>query len=225
MSFEKVTSAEWQKFVAQRAQDLPDQTVAEALGKFQLVPGGPQDETVDASIHHGNLTIDGDLALPSWVTVVDGDLDVTDKVSTKIEGGDGHVTLVVFGNLTCASIDHDWASIIFVTGNVIVKDWVFASREDSAFVIGGDFKTPIFIGADIWVSVGGAVEMEYGYGYAVNLASFADAYGAPQTYPRHGWRELVFKLGFGQGRIRDEEQLLEVLEERLHITGSLLRSA
>ncbi|MFB9952871.1 hypothetical protein ACFFP0_28845, partial [Rhizobium puerariae] len=144
---------------------------------------------------------------------------------TKIEGGDGHVTLVVFGNLTCSSIDHDWASTIFVTGNVLVKDWVFASREDSALVIGGDFKTPIFIGADIWVSVGGAVEMEYGYGYAVNLASFADAYGAPQIHPRHGWRELVLKLGFGQGRIRDEEQLLEALEERLRTAGSLLRSA
>ncbi|MBP2509139.1 hypothetical protein J2855_002785 [Agrobacterium tumefaciens] len=224
MSFEKVTSAEWQKFVTRRAQDLPDQTVAEALGRFQLVPGGPQDEAADANTHHGSLTIDGDLALPSCVTVVDGDLDVTGKVSTKIEGGDGHVTLVVFGNLTCGSIDHDWASIIFVTGNVIVRDWVFASREDSALVIGGDFKTPIFIGADIWVSVGGAVEMEYGYGYAVNLASFADAYGAPHIHPQHGWRELVLKLGFAQGRIRDEEQLLEALEERLHATGSLLRS-
>ncbi|WP_433762907.1 hypothetical protein [Brucella anthropi] len=225
MPFEKVTSAEWQKFVTRRAQDLPDQTVAEALGRFPLVPGGPQDETVDACIHHGNLTIDGDLALPSWVTVVDGDLDVTGKVSTMIEAGDGHVTLVVFGNLTCGSIDHAWTSIIFVTGNVIVKDWVFASREDSALVIGGDFVTPIFIGADIWVSVGGSVEMEYGYGYAVNLDSFADAYGAPQIHPRHGWRELVLKLGLGQGRIQEEEQLLEVLEERLHATGSLLRSA
>lgn len=225
MSFESVTSAEWLKFVMQRSQELPDHTVAEVLSRFQLVPGGPQNETADASVHHGNLTIDGDLILSSWITVIDGDLHVSGKLSTVIEGGDGHVTLVVFGDLKCGSIDHDWASIIFVTGDAIVRDWVFASREDSALVIGGDFKTPIFIGGDIWVSVGGSVEMEYGYGYAVDLASFADAYGAPQIHPQHGWRELVSKLGFEQGRIGDEEQLLELLEERLRTAGSLLGPA
>lgn len=222
MPFESVTSAEWQKFVMQRAEKLSERAVAEALSRFQLVPGGPQDHNADANIHHGNLTTDGDLILSSWITVIDGDLHVSGKLSTLIEGGDGHVTLVVFGDLKCGSIDHDWASIIFVTGDAIVRDWVFAAREDSAFVIGGDFKTPIFIGADIWVSVGGSVEMEYGYGYAVELASFADAYGARQIHPQHGWRELALKLGLGQGRIR-EEQLLELLEERLQTTGSLLR--
>lgn len=217
-----VTSAEWQEFVTQRSRKLPDPTVAEALLRFQLVPGGPQNETADACIHCGDLTIDGDFVPSSWITVIDGNLHVSGKVSTCIEGGDGHVTLVVFGDLKCGSIDNDWASIIFVTGDAIVRDWVFASREDSSMVVGGDFRTPIFIGADIWVSVGGSVEMEYGYGYAVALARFADAYGAPQVRPTYGWRELVMKLGLGQGRIR-EEQLMELLEERLRTTGSLLR--
>ena len=43
-----------------------------------------------------------------------------------------------------------------------------------------------------------------------------------QRWPTYGWRELAMKLGLGQGRIR-EEQLMELLEERLRTTGSLLR--
>ena len=217
-----VTSAEWQDFVTRRSKELPDPAVAKALSRFQLVPGGPQTETADAYIHRGDLEIDGDFVPSSWITVIDGNLRVSGKVSTRIEGGDGYVTLVVFGDLNCGSIDNDWASIIFVTGDAVVREWVFASREDSSMVIGGDFRTPIFIGADIWVSVGGSVEMEYGYGYAVALAWFADTYGAAQIQPTYGWRELAMKLGLGQGRIR-EEQLVELLEERLRTTGSLLR--
>lgn len=222
MHLSSVTSAEWQKFVVRRSQELPNPAVAEALLRFQLVPGGPQNETADACIHRGDLNIDGDFAPPSWITVIDGDLHVSGKVSTCIEGGDGHVTLVVFGDLKCDSVDNDWASIIFVTGDAIAREWFFASREDSSMVVGGDFRTPIFIGADIWTSVGGSVEMEYGYGYAVALAWFADAYGAPRIQPTFGWRELAMKLGLGQGRIR-EEQLMELLEERLQTTGSLFR--
>lgn len=138
-----VTSAEWQDFVTNRSKELSDPAVTEALLRFQLVPGGPQNETADACIHRGDLTIDGDFVPSSWITVIDGNLHVSGKVSTCIEGGDGHVTLVVFGDLKCGSIDNDWASIIFVTGDAIVRDWVFASREDSSMVVGGDFRTPI----------------------------------------------------------------------------------
>lgn len=222
MSFTSVTSAEWQAFVMQRSEELTDRALADAISRFELIPGGPQNEKSDANIRRGNLTVDGDFTPSSWITVIDGNLEVRGKLSTRIEGGDGHATLVVFGNLKCGSIDNDWASIIFVTGDAIVSDWVFASREDSSMVIGGDFKTPIFIGGDIWVSVGGSAEMEYGYGYAVNLTYFADAYGAPQIQPRNGWRELAFRLGLGQGRIR-EDQLMQLLEERMRTAGNLLR--
>ena len=221
-AFEQCNVSGGQKFVVRRSQELPNPAVTEALLRFQLVPGGPQNETADACIHCGDLNIDGDFAPPSWIAVIDGDLHVSGKVSTWIEGGDGHVTLVVFGDLKCGSVNNDWASIIFVSGDAIAREWVFASREDSSMVVGGDFRTPIFIGVDIWVSVGGSVEMEYGYGYAVALAWFADAYGAPQIQPTFGWRELAMKLGLGQGRIR-EEQLIELLEERLQTTGSLFR--
>lgn len=148
MHLSSVTSAEWQKFVVRRSQELPNPAVTEALLRFQLVPGGPQNETADACIHCGDLNIDGDFAPPSWIAVIDGDLHVSGKVSTWIEGGDGHVTLVVFGDLKCGSVNNDWASNIFVSGDAIAREWVFASREDSSMVVGGDFRTPIFIGAD-----------------------------------------------------------------------------
>ncbi len=214
------TSADWQEFVSQRAKKLADPVLADALARFQLVPGGAQSEVADAWVYTGDIEIEGDFIPSSWLTVIDGDLTVTGRVSTRIDGGDGNVTLVVFGNLKCAQLDNDWASIIFVTGDSTATEWVFAAREDSSMVVGGNFKTPIFIGADIWVSVGGSVEMDYGYGYAVALEWFADAYGAPQIEPTASWRELTLKLGLGRGRL-NEEELMPLLEERLYTTGNL----
>ena len=223
MSFDPLTPAEWQAFVAKRAAQLPDRTLADALMQFQLLPRGPYADQTSATVHRGDLTIDGNFAPPSQVIVVDGDVTVSGTLSTvdRENGGDGQITLVIFGDVRCGSIDHDWGSILFVTGDAIVADWVYTAREDAAFVVGGDFRTPIFIGADIWAAVGGTVEMDYGYGYAVELAWFADAYGAPQILPKHGWRELALKLGIGRSGAPDTEHFLDLLEARLRETGSL----
>ncbi|WP_420139452.1 hypothetical protein [Sphingomonas sp.] len=223
MPFDSLTPAEWQDFVAGRAAQLADRPPAEALMRFELLPRGPYADQTGATVYRGDLTIDGNFTPPSQVIVIDGDVNVSGTLSTvdRDNGGDGQITLVIFGDVRCGSIDHDWGSILFVTGDMIVADWVFTAREDSAFVVGGDLRTPIFIGGDIWAAVGGAVEMEYGYGYAVGLKWCADAYGAPQILPAHGWRELALKLGIGRSAASDTAQFLDVIEARLRETGTL----
>lgn len=219
MPFQKVTPDAWKTVVADLAAGMTDRAVADALMRFQLLPGGPYADQTTASVHRGNLTIDGDFFPPSQVVVIHGDLTVGGALRTGESDGDGQVTLVVFGNVRCRKVDHDWGSLLLVTGDLIAREWVFAAREDSALVIGGDFRTPIFVGADLWASVGGTVEMDWGYGYAVPLAWSADAYGAPRIEPRYGWRELAIKLGMGRNSIRDEESFLCSIETKLTAAG------
>lgn len=215
MPFQTVTPAEWKTIVADLAAGLTDRNVADTLMRYQLLPGGPYADQTTATVHRGDLTIDGDFLPPSQVVAVHGDLTIGGTLSTCEHGGDGQVTVIVFGDVRCSRVDHDWGSILFVTGDLIVREWVFAAREDSALTIGGDFRTPIFVGADLWASAGGTIEMDYGYGYAVELAWAGDAYGAPQIEPKHGWRELDRKLGMGRDSIKDEENFLTSIEARL----------
>lgn len=215
MPFQTVTPDAWKAIVADLAAQMIDREVANALLRFQLLPAGPYADQTTATVHQGSLTIDGDFLPTSQIVIIHGDLTVGGTVRTSESDGDGQVTLVVFGNVRCGRVDHDWGSILFVTGDLIAREWVFAAREDSALAIGGDFRTPIFVGADLWASVGGGIEMEWGYGYAVPLAWSADAYGAPRIEPRHGWRELALKLGIGGNSIRDEESFLCSIEPKL----------
>ncbi|TGE87461.1 hypothetical protein C9418_18960 [Rhizobium sp. SEMIA 4032] len=57
--------------------------------------------------------------------------------------------------------------------------------------------------------------MEYGYGYAVALARFADAYGAPQVRPTYGWREQHNLLSFNERvrRIASREDVAQNLSQ------------
>lgn len=215
MPFQTVTPDAWKMIVADLAAGMTDREVADVLMRFQLLPVGPYADQATATVHRGSLTIDGDFLAPSKVVVIHGDLTISGTLRTGERDGDGQVTLVVFGNVRSDRVDHDWGSILFVTGDLIAREWVFAAREDSALTVGGDFRTRIFVGADLWASVGGSIEMDYGYGYAVPLAWFADAYGAPRTEPRCGWRELAIKLGMGRNSIRDEESFLRSIEARL----------
>ncbi|HWU81696.1 MAG TPA: hypothetical protein VN158_16720 [Caulobacter sp.] len=181
---------------------------------------------LSAGFYDGDLAIEGDFTPPTLVSVVDGDLRVSGKLSTEsVDGMDGHATLIVFGDLRCGGLVNDWASLLVVTGSLIADEWIFAAREDSALVVGGDLRTPIFVGADKWASVGGSAWMEDGYGYAVALASFDDASGAPQVHPRRSWENLVDRLGLDRERVREEHDLIRALEERLYETGGLTRAA
>ncbi|MFV0384915.1 hypothetical protein, partial [Paracoccus sp. (in: a-proteobacteria)] len=170
MSWQTESVAAWQESVLDLADMKGSDLLSGVIHKMQLVPAIDESGTFSAAVHHGALVASDDFVQPALMTAIDGDLTVAGMVTTEgVEGGDGNATLVVFGDLHCRSLVNDWASIVIVTGDCIVEDWVFAAREDSAFIVGGAFRTPIFVGADIWVSVGGVVEIETGDGYAVAL--------------------------------------------------------
>lgn len=93
-------------------------------------------------------------------------------------------------------------------------------REDSALIIGGDFTTDLFIGADLGVTVGGRVDVACGYGYFTPLANEADEIARP-FYPRDDIGELAKRLGVAGDADTVAESLTEILDARLYKTGHI----
>ncbi|WP_337268808.1 hypothetical protein [Oryzifoliimicrobium ureilyticus] len=223
MTWRQLDVETWQERVSAESKGMANRQIAGILERFSLVPSGFPEGEISAAVHEGPLAVSGDFTPPTQLCAVLGDLTVTGKLSTEaVDGADGNATLIVFGDLDCASLVNDWASILVIAGDCRAYDWCFAAREDSAFIIGGDFTTPIFLGADIWASVGGLANMDYGYGYASSLASFSDTYDGKHTLPRKGPRELALKLGLGRQAALDEAELIEAIEQRLYATGSIM---
>lgn len=191
--------------------------------RLQLVPGGYPDDEVIAESHLGAFRCDQNYTPRLPLTVINGDLVVDGTVSTEgIAECDGNATLVVFGDLTCRSLVNDWASLIIVTGNCRVSDWVYAAREDSALIICGDFTTDMFIGADIGVAVGGRIDVGCGYGYFTPLPNEANNTARP-FHSRDDIGELAKRLGLAGDAGWVADHLTEILETRLYETGHILR--
>ncbi|QKJ92494.1 hypothetical protein [Agrobacterium pusense] len=223
MALEKVSAEEWIDQVKRRTVALPVH-LGDYIGRFQLTPAGLPLEDIDARYHVGDLRVDGNFRPESLITAVDGDLVVGGLISTQGgEGADGNATLIVFGDVRCKTLINEWGSIIIVTGDLIIDEWAYAGREDSSLVVGGNFRTPIYIGADIGVTVGGAVEADYAYGYATNFPELGQTYGASKTLENRSWREIAARLGLGR-EVMAEEGLMEALDMRVITTGSLLPS-
>jgi hypothetical protein len=220
MSWQTTTSRNWQAVVHAQAKALAHPQMAAMITGFQLVPAFAAHEDVPAAIHEGPLEVSGDFTPEALITVVLGDLTVGGQVSTQEAAGfDGNATLIVFGNLRCASLVNDWASIVMVTGDLEASSFVFTAREDSALVIGGDFTTPVFVGADIWANVGGTARMETGHGYALPLG-LADVDVSKVTEPASDWRAMAAQLQIAD--VSSEFAVEEALEDRLRRTGTLM---
>lgn len=223
MTWQRLAVDAWEEAVSDQSEHLANRQVANVLDRFSLLPDGADPVETSAGLHHGPLTIDGDFTPPTQLCAIYGDLTVRGKVTTEaVDGADGNATLIVFGDLRCTSLVNDWASILCISGHCLVEAWVFAAREDSSLIIGVTKSPPIFLGADIWASVGGTVSMDYGYGYAVDLSHLGEAFGVKPILPHKGPRELAMKLGLGRQAALDEMALIQALEERLYATGSIL---
>ncbi len=221
MALEAVSAGEWLERVKRRIATLPV-GLGDYVGRFELTPAGMPLDDIAAGFHAGELRVDGEFRPESLITVVDGDLLVEGLVSTQGgEDADGNATLIVFGDLRCKTLINDWASIIIVTGDLIVEDWIFAAREDSALLVGGDFKTPLFIGADIGVTVGGEIVADYAYGYATGVPTPGQTFGDSKAMDNRSWREIAARLGLGR-EVTAEEELMQAVDLRVMTTGSLL---
>lgn len=210
MSWSEVTTQDWLETVSDGIEQLGGR-VSRSLARFKLAPRGFEGA---GAIHDGPLLIDGDFTPPSQITAVFGDLEVNGRISLQgVDGADGDTTLLVLGRLTCATLVSDWASLILVSQDVNVSEWAMTSFEDSSFVVGGDFNTPLFIGYDIWVTVGGTARMKAGIGYARQM----DANGEEETdraiRPQLSEEETMRMLRMGED---------DWLEDRLHETGTIL---
>lgn len=215
MAWTKQPAADWDEWVSDTSDQLGNAAVNDAVERFDLLPALP-DEVLTGAVHEGPLKVAGDFTQPELVTAIDGDLTVDGRLSTQgVAGYDGNATLVVFGDLRCRALVNDWASVIIVTGDCHVADWCFAAREDSSFVVGGDFNTPVFVGSDIWVSVGGTASMGAGLGYALGLDD-----AGPPVRPAADWRGLRDRLKLPPDVT--EKNLVQYLEARLFKTGGLL---
>ena len=179
-------------------------------------------DDIDARSHAGDLQVKGDFRPESMITAVYGNLTVDGLVSTPGgEYADGNATLIVFGDVRCKTLINEWGSLIVVTGNLFVEDWVYAAREDSTLVVGKDFRTSVFIGADIGMTVGGEIEAECAYGYATGLPEPGQTYGASKVLENRSWREIAVRLGLGR-EVAAEEDLMQALDMRVITTGSVL---
>jgi len=165
MGWKRLPVEDWLEAVDGGIAEL-DPPAGPSIERFEL----RQELEGDAAIHEGSLRVEGDLILPSEMTAIMGDLEVGGCISTKgVNGADGNATLVVFGDVRCATLVNDWASLVLVSGDLSVRDWVYANAEDSSMVVGSGFTTPLFIGSDIWIAVGNDARMDAGLGYAVPL--------------------------------------------------------
>ena len=218
---EIVSAEEWLARVAQRTRALP-QKLAGTVDRFALTPSGMPLGDIEAGYKVGDLQVAGDFRPDSLITAVEGNLAVDGLVSTQGgEGADGNATLIVFGDLRCKTLINEWASIIIVTGDLIVEDWVYAGREDSALLVGEDFRTPIHIGADIGVTVGGTIAVDYAYGHATDMPEPGQTYGAGKALENRSWREMAARLGLGRD-VTAEEGFMQALDMRVITTGSVL---
>ncbi|WP_299962578.1 hypothetical protein [uncultured Roseobacter sp.] len=210
MSWEETSIEDWTEIISD-AFDQLDDPVGLSLARFNLIPLGFEGSCLT---HSGSLRVDGDFTPSSRATAIFGDLEVSGRISTEeVDGGDGNATLLVLGRLTCKTLVNDWASLILVSQDVVVSEWALASREDSSFVVGGDFSTPLFVGYDIPVTVRGDANIKAGIGYAMKMDAKGDDDFDRRTLPELDSEatERVLKLGPD-----------DWLDDRFYETGTIL---
>jgi hypothetical protein len=118
---------------------------------------------------------------------------------------------IVIGNVTCRSLNNDWAKVTLIDGSLLARDIIIKCYEDSMLRVTGNLKTKFYYGRDIWATVGGGAEMDYGDGYCLPIG-YRDA-AAEVIWPRHD-DETSMDLLAASGEVgRIEYRLLDLLRQ------------
>lgn len=134
-------------------------------------------------VYQGDLAVDGNWKAPGFQTLVIGNLSVrglVDLSNPYDQGFDEGGLFIVLGNVECKAFSNEYGKASIVDGNLYARDILINDFGDSSLYVTVDLKTKYLHGVDMWVSVGGAVDVDYGDGYCCRF----DEEG--KIHPRHG---------------------------------------
>jgi hypothetical protein len=127
-----------------------------------------------AVVHDGNLKISGSFVAPALCTLITGDLEVSDFVDLRRDGGYERGLFIVLGALRCRDFISEYGCHTFVDGDLEAEQSILNGFSDSTLTVTGALKTRLFIGADVWALVGAGAVIEYGEGYCLPIG-YCDA--------------------------------------------------
>jgi hypothetical protein len=131
---------------------------------------------MDAMIHDGDLKVQGSFKVPALCTLITGNLTVDDAIDLQNKNFDGGGLFIVIGNVTCRHFISEYEANSFIDGDLEARDSIINGFTDSSLNVIGTLRTRLFIGCDIWATVGGGAIMEYGEGYCLPIDT-SDAAG------------------------------------------------
>jgi hypothetical protein len=204
MAFEKVTRAEFEGIIAGSGSEI----FQKLIGRYDIALRSHDPD--DCVVHRGPLSAKKLLQAPAFATIVLGDLTVDGLVDLgNPEGLDEGGLFLVFGNVSCGAFAGTYGKCTFIDGNLVARDLILNSFEDSALVITGNLRTRFFYGQNIWAEVGGAAEMEFGDGYCLPIGYTEAAEQAIE--PRHDRDASLRRLAFDDTDYIEPQAFLEKL--------------
>ena len=136
----------------------------------------------EAMVHDGDLRVRGSFRVPALCTLITGDLIVDDVIDLQTDYDAGGLFIVI-GNVKCRHFISEYEAQGFVDGDLEARDSIINGFSDSSLNVIGTLRTRLFIGCDIWASVGAGAIMDYGVGYCLPIG-YSNA-AAAAIEPQH----------------------------------------
>jgi hypothetical protein len=136
----------------------------------------------EAMVHDGDLRVQGSFRVPALCTMITGDLIVDDVIDLQTDYDAGGL-FIVLGNVRCRHFISEYEAQGFIDGDLEARDAIINGFSDSSLNVIGTLRTRLFIGCDIWASVGAGAIIDYGVGYCLPIG-YSNA-GAEAIEPQH----------------------------------------